>query len=75
MRLLCTESDIAACNDILSRLAAAGIQAELRQRTPSLFETRDKGKPGQLYEIWAADEEDAERANAILYPEPGPEEE
>jgi hypothetical protein len=75
VRLLCTESDIVTCKNIISLLAEAGINAELRQRTPSLFDTRNQDRTGQLYEIWAASDEDAERANAILYPEPAPEEE
>ncbi len=72
MKLLCTESDIDICNDIITRLSAQGIDAEIRQRAPSLFDDENAERNEDLHEVWILKAEDADSANAILYPEPDP---
>ncbi len=71
MKLLCTESDISACQEIIARLSQAGIEAEMRPREPSLFDPDNTDRNRDLQEIWALNDDDAERAHAILYPEEG----
>ncbi len=72
MKLLCTESDIDICNDIISKLSAQGIDAELRQHAPSLFDDANAERNDELHEVWILNAEDSDSANAILYPEPDP---
>ena len=69
MKLLCTESDTDICSNIIKRLAEAGIEAEAREREPSLFDDGQQSAPRVLHEVWILNSEDIEKANAILYPE------
>lgn len=69
MKLLCTESDVDVCSEIIRKLADAGIEAETRRREPSLFDNREQNANTALQEIWILDEDKADKAQAILYPE------
>ena len=69
MKLLCSESDTDICNEIVARLAAVGIAAEVRQRSPSLFDEDTGVDSDASHEIWVVNDEDAEKARDMLYPD------
>jgi hypothetical protein len=68
MKLLCTESNLDICNDIVNRLASEGIESELRQRNPSLFDSKETPS-GDLREVWIVNDADTDKANNLLYPD------
>lgn len=72
MKLLCTESDLNVCNDIISKLSAQGIEAQIRPRNPSLFDDNNAARGKDLHEVWLLNPEDADSAEAVLYPEEDP---
>jgi hypothetical protein len=69
VKLVCTESDIEACNEIIKKLTGAGIDAETRPRAPSLFDPDGADKERELHEVWVVNDEDADKAAALLYPQ------
>lgn len=68
MKLLCSESDLKVCTDIVNRLASEGIASEVRQRSPSLFDSKETASK-DLHEVWIINDEDIDRAIALLYPD------
>ena len=68
MKLLCSESNLDICKDIVNRLASEGIESEVRQRSPLLFDTKETASD-DLHEVWIINDEDTDKANSVLYPD------